>query len=157
MPTYHVLSQGIAANQDPQQTLSRLATLFNTDEERVAPLLASRKVLKKLNSLPTAERYCAAFVQAGLDCSVQTLADAGETSAIAGLAALDPSWETLVECPQCGFHQPRIHQCQNCGAQLHELEELGRLDTRWTDSLACASCGFTQPPGTDCRNCGKPL
>lgn len=152
MPSYHVISNGIADGQAADRVRSQLAALFKTSEDKVEPLLSQHKLLKKTPSADNAQRYHAAFEKAGLDCYVQAIdAEREEEDEFVGL---DSSWEALVECPKCGFHQPLLEKCQNCEAQLHKLDELGELDTEWETLVACEQCHFMQPPTKVCRNCG---
>jgi len=155
MPTYHVISNGIASGQDADTVRVQLAALFKTSEDKIADLLSETKVLKKLSDANHAQLYQAAFVKAGLDCYVQEMGEAAEEDDV--FDGLDSSWEDLIECPKCGFHQPMLEECQNCGAHLHKLDELGALDSEWEDLIACENCNFMQPPGKICRNCGEAL
>lgn len=153
IPTYHVISNGLSDGQDADAVLRQLARLFKTTEARVEPLLSQAKILKKLSHANTAQRYQAAFAKAGLDCYVEAVGTA--TQEHEALGGLDSSWEALSECPQCGFHQPLLERCQNCGTQLHKLKELGQLDSEWQALVACGQCHFMQPQTKICRNCGE--
>ncbi len=149
MPVYHVISTGIAEQQDETLVRRQVAALFNASEEQILPLLTQSKILKKLTDLHSAQHYQTVLEQAGLACYIQEQENDEDSQ-----DALDSSWDDLSECPECGYYQPRIHECQNCGIQLFEQEELGQLNTEWEDLVMCESCHFMQPLADECRNCG---
>ncbi|CAD5108212.1 DUF805 domain-containing protein [Zestomonas carbonaria] len=125
-PRYKIVFDGEVMPEMPLDTVKEnLARLFKLDRTRIEPLFGRRAVvLKRDLSAGDVEKYVSALERAGAQVRKEQDVAASlslvETDDHRPAEVKDTPSDTSMQCPKCGYEQPRDIECASCGIVIEK-------------------------------------
>ena len=150
-----IITSKLSDDQDKNQVIRNLASLFKVDEQKAEQLLSKPEtVVKKNIDRATAEKYLAAISKTGADCKIINTAE--EEALPEVIAPVKPQANSeLKEFNQAPLNETQQEQKkQKLELEAKEHQQLKDLDN-FSEQSFCPDCGTIKESATMvCLNCG---
>jgi hypothetical protein len=145
-----VVSGGVVGGRDPVAVAESFARLINVDAEKARQYLrGKRSIIKKCKDKATAMEYQVALTAIGVNTSIESPANAGDTRSISALkpaaraapaqaakarkplhrrAPVNPASGATMVCPACDTSQPEGKKCPGCGVYVEKARMIRQAD-----------------------------
>lgn len=149
-----IITNKLSDDQDRNQVISNLASLFKINEQKAEQLLSKAETVVKNNiDKATAEKYLLAIRKTGADCKINNTAEDALPEVITPVKPqVNTELKDFTQAPMSET-QTELKQ-QKLALQAREHQQLKDLDN-FSEKSFCPECGtIKDAPTSICLNCG---